>query len=91
MVYQLTVASQDGEVIAAGRIHPSRIFRWDDWIINKTAPLTREDMLLLGEILSGETISQDGEVTSLTIADWTDRWNRFQTRHSVRKIVEGKY
>lgn len=91
MVYQLTVGPQSCEIIASGRIHPSRLLRWNDWIVNKPCPLTRSDMLLLGETLSAQTISADGELTNLTTADWIDRWNRLQTRHSVRAIVEGKY
>lgn len=91
MVYQLTVDPDSGEVIASGRIHPSRIFRWDDWIVKKPCPLSRTDMLLLGEVLSAQTISKDGELTNLTTADWIDRWNQLHSRHPVRAIVEGKY
>jgi len=91
MVYQLTVSAESDEVIASGRIHPSRIFRWSDWIVKRPCPLSSQDMLLLGEILSAQTISKDGEVTSLTTDDWIDRWNQLQTRHSVRAIVEGKF
>lgn len=90
MVYQLTVGSDGSEVIASGRVHPSRIFRWNDWIVKKPCPLSRTDMLLLGEVLSAQTISKDGELTSLTTDDWIDRWSRLQTRHSIREIVEGK-
>ena len=88
MVYQLSLSGSGDEVIAAGRIHPSQVFRWSDWIIERDLPLSREEILLLGEIVSAQTVRKGGAVTSLTPSEWLERWDRFQDHHSLREIVE---
>lgn len=87
MVYQVLVSGSGEEVIATGRIQPSRTLRWNDWIIERDLGLSREQMLLLGEIISAQSI-REGAVTSLTPSEWLQRWQRFHAQHSIREIVE---
>lgn len=87
MVYQLSLNSSGDQVVASGRIHPNRMIKWKDWIIERELPFSREEMLLLGEIISAQSV-REGAVTSLTPAEWLQRWRRFHAVHSLRDIVE---
>lgn len=87
MVYQLSLDGRGEDVVASGRIDPCRIFHWRDWIVEQKLDLNRQEMLLLGEIISGKRIHDGGAVASLTSPDWMDRWQQFHKRHSVRAIL----
>ena len=88
MVYQLSLAGSGTEIIASGRLRPCRSFRWKDWIVEPELRLSRDEMCQLGEIISGRRIHEGGAVTSLTPAEWMQRWQLFHTRHSLRKIAD---
>jgi WD40 repeat protein len=88
MVYQVSLSGDGTTVIASGRVHPCRMLRWNEWIRGPSLPLSRKELLLLGEIVSGQYIHDGGEVASLTSAEWMDRWQQFHATHSLRAIVE---
>lgn len=87
MVYQLTLTGAGDQVIASGRLEPCRRLAWRDWIREPHPALSRDDIRLLGELASCQSIHEGGAVTSLTTAEWLARWNQFHSNHSLRKIA----
>ncbi len=81
MVYQLSHSSTSPRVIASGGIKPMRSFDWTQWIPDPDTQLSREDVRLLGEILSSQRVHEGGAATRLTSAEWIGRWKKFQEKH----------
>ena len=81
MIYQLSLDGSGSQVIASGRLSPIRRFEWDRWIRKTDAQLDRDDVKLLGEILSSQRIHEGGAATSLTSAQWIERWTKFRKKH----------
>lgn len=81
MVYQLSRQGSGSQVIASGQAHPMRGFDWRQWILEPDTQLSRDDVRLLGELLSSQRIHESGAATSLTSAEWIERWNTFRDRH----------
>jgi WD40 repeat protein len=81
MVYQLALAGSGTHVLAAGRLKCVIGFRLDDWIRPPDDRLPREDLRLLGEIVSSQRIHEGGAATSLSRGQWLERWQEFQNRH----------
>jgi WD40 repeat protein len=81
MVYQLSRRGSSSQVIASGQINPMRGFDWTQWILDPDTKLSRADVRLLGELLSSQRIHESGAATSLTSAEWIERWNKLRERH----------
>ncbi|MBC7819488.1 MAG: PD40 domain-containing protein [Planctomycetaceae bacterium] len=81
MVYQLSLHGSSPRVIASGNISPMRVFDWNQWILEPDTELNREDVRLLGEIVSSQRVHEGGAATSLTSAEWIDRWKQFRAKH----------
>ena len=81
MVYQLSRRGSATQVIASGHLVPMRGFDWTQWILEPDARLSREDVQLLGELLSSQRIHESGAATSLTSAEWIERWTKFREKH----------
>ncbi len=81
MVYQLSRQSGATHVIASGQLAPMRGFDWTRWILEPDMSLSREDVQLLGELLSSQRIHESGAATSLTSVDWIERWNTFRRKY----------
>ena len=81
MVYQLSLSSSGSHVIASGKLAPIRHFEWGQWIRQADTQLDREDVKLLGEILSSQRVHEGGVATSLTSAQWIERWEKFRTKY----------
>lgn len=43
--------------------------------------LSRDEVRRLGELLSSQRIHESGAATTLTSAEWIDRWNTFREKH----------
>ncbi len=80
-VFQLSRSELGHNVIASGELRPSRGFDWSRWILDPDMQLSREDVKLLGEILSSQRVHEAGAATRLTSAQWLERWNVFRQRH----------
>ena len=81
MVYQLARQGSETHVIASGKLVPMRGFDWTQWILKPDTQLSRADIQLLGELLSSQRVHESGAATSLTTADWIERWNRFRKKY----------
>lgn len=94
MVYDLALVGNGSHVLAAGRLKVLRAFALEGWIRPADPALTREDLKLLGEIVSSQRIHEGGSATGLTRAEWLERWREFQQRHpnhpTLRSPVERK-
>lgn len=81
MIYQLSHNGPSSRVIASGNSDSIRSFDWKQWIPQSDMPLSRDDVRLLGEILSSQRVHEGGAATRLTSAEWIERWNQFQEKH----------
>lgn len=88
MVYQLTRSDFAPQVIASGQIVPMRGFDWSRWILEPDTRLSRDDVRLLGELLSSERIHEGGAATHLTSAEWIERWNKFREKHPDSPVLK---
>ncbi len=81
MIYQLSLEGSGSQVIASGRISSVRRFDRSRWILAGDSQLKREDVRLLGEILSSQRIHEGGAATSLTSEEWIERWTKFRNNY----------
>lgn len=81
MVFQLSRPAGLSRVIASGSLHPIRVFNWNQWIVEPDTKLSREDVRLLGEIVSSQRVHEGGAATHLTSAEWIERWKKFRKNH----------
>ena len=81
MVYQLSLSGSGSHVIASGKLSPIRHFEWNQWIRQADTKLERIDVKLLGEILSSQRVHDGGVATSLTSAEWIERWDKFRKKY----------
>ena len=87
MIYQLSLSSDGLHVLASGRLKPIHSFDWHQWILKPDTELHREDVRLLGEILASQRVHEGGAATSLTSAEWTERWTRFRKKHPEHPLL----
>jgi WD40 repeat protein len=87
MVYQLSRHESSSRVIASGEFHPLRTFDASQWIRDPDAQLSRDDVQLLGEILSSQRVHTSGAATSLTSAEWIERWQSFREKHPTCSVL----
>ena len=80
-VFQLSRHVGSSRVIASGDVQPIRRFDADQWILQPDMRLSRDDVRLLGEILASQRIHTGGAATSLTSAEWIDRWKTLRKKH----------
>lgn len=80
-VFQLSRHAGSSRVIASGEHRSMRSFDANQWILEPDMRLSRDDVRLLGEILSSQRIHSGGAATSLTSAEWVDRWKQFRDKH----------
>ena len=81
MILQLSLNNSSSQVLASGMLNPIHVFDWHEWILEPDAQLNREDVRLLGEILSSHRVHESGAATSLTSSEWIERWSKFRERH----------
>lgn len=81
MIYQLSRGGSGSQVIASGQIGSMFGFDWRQWILEPDMQLSRDDVRRLGELLSSQRIHESGAATTLTSAEWIDRWNTFREKH----------
>ncbi len=93
MVYQLSRSIDGAHVLASGEINPIHGFNWTRWILEPDTRLDRDDVRLVGEIIASQRVHAGGAATSLTSAEWLERWTRFHEKHSHHPLfsipVEG--
>lgn len=80
-VYQLSLGGTGTTVLASGDLRPIRAFDVRRWILPADTRLSREDIKLLGEILSSQRVHEAGAATRLTTSEWLSRWKLFRQRH----------
>ncbi len=70
--------TQDGQRLAVGAL---AVF--DLGLVCQANPqgLSQDDLLHLGQILSGQTIGPGGRLMNLTSQDWLDSWKQFRRAH----------
>jgi WD40 repeat protein len=81
MVYQLALTPNGTHVMVAGRLTTISAFALDDWLPAPDNLLPREDVRLLGEIVSSRRIHEGGAATSLSKEQWLERWQTFKTKY----------
>ncbi len=81
MVYDLAMLGNGSHVLAAGRLKALQAFALDGWIRPPDPRLSRDDLQLLGEIVSSQRIHEGGAATGLSRTQWLERWNEFHKRH----------
>ena len=81
MVYQLSRSNQGSQVLASGQLKTILSFDWNHWILEPDTQLNRADVRLLGEILASQRVHEGGAATSLTTAEWLERWTKFREKH----------
>jgi hypothetical protein len=67
--------------MVAGRLPTISAFALDNWLPAPDNLLPREDVRLLGEIVSSRRIHEGGAATNLTKEQWLERWQTFKTRY----------
>lgn len=87
MVYQLSSETFGSHVIASGKISQVRRFDRSRWILAGDTQLNREDVKLLGEILSSQRIHEGGAATSLTSEQWLERWTKFRKKYPDHPVL----
>ncbi len=87
MVYQLSLSKDESHVLASGRLDPVHVFDWRRWILGPDSSLGRADVRLLGEILSSQRVHEGGAATSLTSAQWLERWTAFREKHPQHPLL----
>ena len=88
MVYQLALSNCGAQVLASGRLNPIRVFDWTQWILEPDTRLNRDDVRLLGEILASQRVHEGGAATSLTSAEWMERWTKFREKHPEHPLFK---
>jgi WD40 repeat protein len=74
--YELEL-SVDSRRLAVGGFGPGlRVFHLDD--LTPHDRQSPEELVLRGELASGQTIHEGGLVSNLTAAEWTDRWHHYE-------------
>lgn len=81
MVYQLSQANPATHILASGTVDPIRIFDWSRWIRQPDTRLSRDDVRLLGELLSSQRVHEGGAATPLSSVEWWERWAAFRSKH----------
>ncbi len=87
MIYQLSLEGSGAQVIASGRSSSVRRFDRSRWIVAGDSQLNREDVKLLGEILSSQRIHEGGAATSLTSEEWLERWIKFRNQYPDHPVL----
>ena len=80
-IFQLSRHAGSSRVIASGENRPMRGFDANQWILEPDMQLSRDDVRLLGEILSSQRVHAGGAATGLTSAEWFERWKKFREKH----------
>ena len=86
MIYQLSQSNCGSQVLASGRLNPIHDFDWHQWILEPDTRLNRDDVRLLGEILAAQRVHEGGAATSLTSAEWLERWTKFHEKHPTHPL-----
>ena len=87
MVYQLSRSNQGSQVLASGQLKSILSFDWSRWILEPDTQLNRADVRLLGEILAAQRVHEGGAATSLTTAEWLERWTAFHQKHPEHPLL----
>ncbi len=87
-VYDLALNHDQTHVLVSGRKNQLRGFEIDSWVREPADGLSREDLRLLGEVLSGQRLNETGTPTGLTTAEWFERWKQFQTAHPDSSFLQ---
>ncbi len=87
MVYQLSPSTQGSQVLASGQLKTILRFDWSQWILEPDTQLNRADVRLLGEILASQRVHEGGAATSLTTAEWLERWTAFREKHPDHPLL----
>jgi WD40 repeat protein len=79
--------SGDGRRVAVGGFGTAlRVFHLDDLTSHDDPP--PEELVLAGELSSGQTIHEGGRVANLTAAEWTARWHDYERATSQRPLAQ---
>ncbi len=87
MVYDLALLGNGSHVLASGRLKVLHAFALDGWIRPVDASLSRDDLQLIGEIVSSQRIHEGGAATGLSRTQWLERWNEFHKRHPNHPLL----
>jgi len=81
MVYQLTLTGTFSHIVASGRLKQISGVDLNNWVRAPDERLKREDLLLLGEIVSSQRIHEGGAATGLSKDEWVARWNSLRAKN----------
>lgn len=87
-IYDLALNRDQTHVLVSGRVNQLLGYDIDSWVREPAGGPPREDLRLLGEVLSGQRLNETGTPTGLTTVEWFDRWNRFRAAHPGSPFLE---
>ena len=87
-VYQIALTNAGDSILVAGRFDNIHSLTLADWIRPPDTVLQPEDLRLLGEILSCERIHEGGAATSLSRAEWLERWREFHGKYPDHPLLQ---